>query len=88
MWYHPEKFVRTFLALAGFLGALFAPWWVPLGCMILLSLRYSAWEVPLIGLCVDFLWLPSGGHFMVPVFTLLGIIIVWAASPLRRQLLL
>jgi hypothetical protein len=88
MSYHLETPVRLILALAGFFGVLFAPWWVPLVCMILLSLRYAAWEVPIIGLCMDLVWLPSGGHFAIPVFTLLGIIIVWSASPLRRQLLL
>jgi hypothetical protein len=88
MSYRPETLVRILLALAGFLGAFFAPWWVPFICMILLSLRFSAWEVPLIGLCVDLLWLPSGTHFALPLFTLLGIALVWAASPLRKQLLL
>ncbi len=88
MLFRLETSTRVALALAGFFGVLFAPWWVPLSCMILLSLRYAAWEVPLIGLLLDFLWLPSGEHFAVPIFTLLGIIVVWAASPLRRQLLL
>jgi hypothetical protein len=55
--------------------------------MVLLSLRFAAWEVPLIGLYMDFLWLP-GGHFMMPYFLIFGIAVVWLASPLRRQLLL
>jgi hypothetical protein len=88
MSYRPETVVRILLALAGLFGALFAPWWVPLICMILLSLRYPAWEVPLTGLLMDLVWLPSGGHFAIPLFTILGIIIVWLAAPLRRQLLL
>lgn len=87
MWYRSEVSVRVLVALAGFLGVLFAPWWVTPVCMVLLSLRYAAWEVPLMGFCMDCLWLP-GGHFSVPVFTILGIVVVWFASPLRRQLLL
>jgi hypothetical protein len=88
MSYRPETIVRVLLSLAGFFGVLFAPWWFVLACMILLSLRYAAWEVPLIGLFMDFVWLPTSGHIAVPVFTLLGIAIVWIASPLRKQLLL
>ena len=80
MSYHLETLVRVILALVGFLGVLVAPWWVPL--------MYAAWEVPLIGLLMDFVWLPSQGHFAIPVFTLLGIIMVWLASPLRKQFLL
>lgn len=87
MLYRSEKTVRICVALAGFFGMLFAPWWVPLICMVLLSLRYAAWEVPIMGLCMDLLWLP-GGHLTIPIFTVLGIIIVWVASPLRRQLLI
>lgn len=88
MSYPLETAARIVIALAGFLGALFAPWWVPLACMLLLSLRFPAWEVPFIGLLVDFLWLPSGGNFAFPLFTILGIAFVWLAHPLRRQFLL
>ena len=83
-----EKILRVFVAIAGFSGVVFAPWWLPVICMVLLSLRYAAWEVPLIGLLMDLAWLPAGGHLAIPVFTLLGIAVVWLTSPLRRQLLL
>jgi hypothetical protein len=82
-----EKYVRIALALIGIIGALFAPWWLAVTCMVLLSLRFPAWEVPFIGLTIDLLWLPGDG-FHIPVFTLLGILLVWLASPLRRQFLL
>jgi len=88
MFYRPDTFVRVCVAIVGFAGVLFAPWWVPAICMLLLSLRYAAWEVPLIGLCMDFVWLPSGAHVAIPLFTILGVMVVWLASPLRRQLLL
>ena len=88
MLYLPETYLRIFVAFVGFVGALFAPWWVPLICMILLSLRFTAWEVPFIGLLIDFLWLPSGTGFHPPLFMLIGIALVWIASPLRKQFLL
>jgi hypothetical protein len=88
MSYRLETSVRVLVALCGFCGAVFAPWWVPLVCMVLLSLRYAAWEVPLIGLCMDLLWLPGTGHMMLPVFTLFGVALVWLLAPLRQQFLL
>ena len=88
MLYPLETYVRVGVTLAGLLGALFAPWWVPLICMLLLSLRFSAWEVPFIGLLVDFLWLPGDKTFAIPIFMLAGIVLVWVASPLRKQFLL
>ena len=87
MWSHPETIVRVLLAILGFAGALFAPWPFPVLCMILLSLRFAAWEVPLIGFFIDMMWLP-GNHFMIPYFMIFGIALVWLASPVRRQLLL
>ena len=81
-----ETKIRLLIAGVGLLGAFFAPWWVPLICMLALSLRYPAWEVPLIGLVVDMLWLPGDG-FHYPVFTLVGIVFVWLCAPLRAQFL-
>lgn len=78
--------IRTLVALAGLLGAFFAPWWVPLVCMGVLALRYPAWEVLFIGLVMDLLWLP-GGAFEVPVFLIAGIVFVWICAPLRSQFL-
>ncbi|OGG48703.1 hypothetical protein A3C18_02485 [Candidatus Kaiserbacteria bacterium RIFCSPHIGHO2_02_FULL_54_11b] len=68
------------------LGAFFAPWWVPLICMIVLALRYPAWEVFVIGLVVDLLWLPSLG-FQIPIFLIAGLVLVWICAPLRSQFL-
>lgn len=78
--------LRICVAAAALLCALFAPWWIPALLMIGLSMRFDAWEVPLIGLLIDFVWLP-GDHLTTPLFTLLGIAAVWLALPLRRQLL-
>jgi hypothetical protein len=87
MSYRLETLVRVLLAATAVVGVFFAPWWVPALCMLLLSLRYPAWEVPLIGLLMDLVWLP-GAHVALPLYMIFGIVVVWAASPLRRQLLL
>ncbi len=85
MW-SPADLFRALLAALAVVGALVAPWWLPAACMLLLSLRFDAWEVPLIGLWVDLLWLPT--PHSIPWFTLYGIAVVWLAAPLRKQLLL
>jgi len=78
--------IRFTVAAIGMLGAFFAPWWVPLICMIVLALRYPAWEVFVIGLVVDLLWLPSLG-FQIPIFLIAGLVLVWICAPLRSQFL-
>jgi hypothetical protein len=79
--------IRGAIALGAVLGTFFAPWWVPFLCMVLLSLRYPAWEVPLIGLLIDLLWLPGGSGFAVPLFTIAGVSMTWIFAPLRNQFL-
>jgi hypothetical protein len=88
--YPRSNVVRIALALVGAFGALFLAWWVPLICMILLSLRWAAWEVLMIGLFMDFLWLPGSGSggFHLPFFTIGGIALVWMCAPLRAQFLM
>lgn len=76
--------IRIAIALLGITSVLFAPWWVPLLCMIVLSLRYPAWEVPLIGLFMDLMWLPATG-FELPLFLIGGILLIWICAPLRSQ---
>src|SRR3989344_1387333 len=48
-----ETKVRFAVGAVGIAGAFFLPWWVPLACMIGLSLRYPAWEVLFLGLVID-----------------------------------
>jgi len=83
---------RLILSGAGILGALFAPPWVPLLVMILLSIRYSAWEVLAIGLLVDLMWFtPSavdGLLGLFPLFTIAGVALLWGLEPLRSEFLL
>ena len=78
--------IRTAVASIGLLGAFFAPWWIPLLCMIALALRYPAWEVLFIGLVMDLLWLPTTG-FQIPWFLIGGIALIWICAPLRNQFL-
>ncbi len=83
---YPIINIRFFLVIIALSGALFAPWWVPLLCMVFLTLRYASWEVPLIGLLIDLLWLPAEGNAL-PLFTIIGITLVWIFMPLRKQFL-
>ena len=56
--------------------------------VVILSLRYRAWEAPFMGLCVDLTWGPSGSVVaLIPYATLISIFIVWALEPLRSELL-
>lgn len=86
IFFPSETSIRATLALIGLLGAFFAPWWVPLICMIALSLRYPSWEALAIGLVMDLLWLPSEGY-EIPVFLIVGLVLVWICAPLRNQFL-
>ena len=86
IFFPSEIKIRVLVASIGMAGAFFAPWWVPLVCMIVLAVRYPAWEVLFIGLVMDLLWLPEGG-LEIPVFLLAGIVLVWICAPLRNQFL-
>ena len=78
--------MRIVLAFIGFVSVFFAPAWVPLIVVFLLSVRYPAWEAVLIGVCLDVMWLPVSPFFL-PIATSIAIVIVWACEPLRRELL-
>ena len=80
--------LRIALAAIGFWGAIFFPPWVPALCILLLAVRFRAWEAILLGLFVDLLWLsPQSGFHGLPLFTLGAIIVVWAFEPLRSEFL-
>ena len=81
-----ENSLRIFLGLFGFWGALFGPWWLALIPMILLSLRFRAREVLMLGLFIDLFWQPVGWHW--PIFIMSAIVIVWIFEPFRKELLL
>ena len=77
--------MRFTLAILGFLCAIFLWPWMTLACMVMLSARYYAWEVLLMGLFIDLVWVPTGIPFHLPLFTLMGILLVWGFEPLRRE---
>lgn len=80
--------IRVIIAAVGCIGAVFAPPWVTLACIVLLSLRYRAWEVIVLGLAADLMWLPGGPSLsLFPLFTVLALILVWGLEPLRLQFL-
>lgn len=78
---------RLIFAVFGIIGAFFAPPWVPLVIMLILAIRYPAWEAILIGLLVDLLWLPATAFTALPLFTIAGLALVWGFEPLRREFL-
>ena len=76
--------IRIAIALIGFVGAVFLPIWVPTLAIITLALCWRAWEAMLLGLLVDFLWLPAGA---MPWITLGAIAVVWLFEPIRSEFL-
>lgn len=80
--------MRIVLSSLGLVGILVAPVWVPALLAIILSLRFRAWEVPVLGLLTDFLWLPQVAGHAVPVATIAAVVLVWAFEPVRREFLL
>lgn len=80
--------IRITLACVGFWSAFAGMPVITALCMFLLSVRYAAGEVLLLGMLVDILWLPPGSIIAhPPLFTLYGCIIVWAFAPLRARML-
>ena len=81
-------YLRIALALIGFLGALWFPWYVPAICIFLLALRFRAWEAIALGVFMDLLWFSPDSLFHgLPVFTIGAIVVVWAFEPLRSEFL-
>lgn len=87
MYFLNNTVSRTLLAVFGFLGAVFAPPWVPLVAMVLLAIGFRAWEVPVLGVVMDLLWLPGSFFLPLPLFTIAALIIVWGLEPLRNEFL-
>lgn len=79
---------RGVLVLAAFLSALVAPPWVPFLFALILALRFPAWEIILLGVCMDLAWLPTYTSFSsLPLATIVAILLVWGLEPVRRELL-
>lgn len=79
---------RVVLALIGFIAVVTLPPWVAIVCVILLAVRFRAWEAIFIGALMDFVWLPTGTLLhSLPLFTIAALLIVWGFEPLRAQFL-
>lgn len=80
-----EAKIRTGIFIAGILSALYCPWWLTLSLIILVLLRFRAWEVLVLAACVDLVYMPATLHW--PFFLIASIGIAWALEPLRSALL-
>lgn len=78
---------RKIVAGAAFAGIFLGSWWISALGALLLSIRWRAWEVIVLGSIVDIVWLPYGMFYGIPVATCMGILLVWLFEPLRRQFL-
>ncbi|HEY4517223.1 MAG TPA: hypothetical protein VJG64_04765 [Candidatus Paceibacterota bacterium] len=76
--------IRILIATVGFVGAIFLPVWVPITAILISAFFWRASEAMLLGLFVDFLWLPVGG---VPWVTLGAVAVVWLFEPIRSEFL-
>ena len=76
--------LRIAIAAVGFAGAIFLPVWVPAIAILVLAFFWRSWEALMLGLLVDFLWLPMHSF---PLFTLGAILVVWALEPVRNEFL-
>jgi hypothetical protein len=81
--------IRITLASLALISILFAPVWVTALLGVVLAILWEAWEVIILGLLVDLLYLPLGGFFHIPMIaTLLAIGFVWAMIPIRKRIFL
>lgn len=77
-------------AVLGVLGvvAMFSGWaGVMLGIILVDTVFFSAWEIVLLALCFDLLWSPLFSLQSLPWYVLLSLALIWAAEPVRRELL-
>ena len=80
--------LRILIAIFGLVSIFVLPAWVPVICIIVLALRYRAWEAIMLGVLIDLTWLPAGLFIhSLPLYTILSIVVVWGFEPLRQQFL-
>ncbi len=80
--------LRVLLVVVAFLSALAVPPWVPFLCALLLTLRFPAWEVIVLGVFIDLAWLPMNVSLAsFPLGTTIALVLVWGLEPVRRELL-
>lgn len=75
---------RVACVAIGILVIFTGPWWLlPIVGMVL-SARFAAYEVPLLGILADIAWLPVYG-LAIPYATLGALCLVWLFEPLRAR---
>lgn len=80
--------MRLLIASIGFVSAIIGAPWLTALCIVALALRYRSWEAILLGLLVDFMWLPTEVSLVaLPYFTIGSLAAVWLLEPLRVQFL-
>jgi hypothetical protein len=80
--------MRQLLLTFILISSLFAPIWAVIILAGITSFRYRLWELLLIGLFIDFIYLPTGGFMGFPyIATVISLILVWGLEPLRSQLI-
>lgn len=81
--------VRAFVTGLAFAGALFASPWIPFVCAVVLAARWRAWEIIVLGVCVDLLYLPLSQTVLGFPFpaTIIALALLWGFEPFRRRLI-
>lgn len=79
--------MRIFLGIIGFVSVFIAPPWLSALCVLVLCIRWRAWEVLLIGAFSDILWFPASMLYGIPLGTLYALLLLIALEPLRNELL-
>jgi hypothetical protein len=81
--------IRIALAIVGLVSTIFFLPLVTFICAIVLSIRYRAWEVIIMGALLDLVWSPYDVSWhTIPIYTLIALALVWGLEPLRAQFLL
>ncbi len=60
--------------------------WVPIALAVVLVVFFGAWEIILVGMVMDFVWLPSA--HAVPLLTLGALALAWIVEILRGHFFL
>ncbi len=80
--------MRVAVGVVGFVSAIMGAPWLTALCIVLLAIRYPAWEAVVLGFMIDLVWLPAElSVYTLPYFTIASIVIVWMLEPLRMQFL-
>ena len=79
---------RTIVFLIGAISAMLLSPWIAALCIVVLSVRYRAYEAVALGAFLDLLWLPHDSLlFSLPLCTIVSLLLVWGFEPLRAEFL-